>query len=48
MGFDAIAASGEEALNPQKSLPVATIVSMAIVTTLYVLVAAVLTLMVGE
>lgn len=45
VGFDAIAASGEEALNPQKSLPVATIVSMAIVTTLYVLVAAVLTLM---
>ncbi|OQR76604.1 cationic amino acid transporter 4-like [Tropilaelaps mercedesae] len=46
VGFDAIAAAGEEALNPQKSLPIATLVSMIVVTTLYACVAAVLTLMV--
>lgn len=46
VGFDAIAASGEEAKNPQKSLPVATLASMAIVTVIYVAVSGVLTLMV--
>ncbi|XP_028967617.1 cationic amino acid transporter 4 [Galendromus occidentalis] len=46
VGFDSIAASGEEAKDPQKSLPVATLLSMAIVTALYISVSAVLTLMV--
>ena len=46
VGFDAIAAAGEEALNPQKSLPIATLSSMIIVTTVYVLVSGVMTLMV--
>lgn len=45
VGFDAIAASGEEALTPQKSLPIATLASMFIVTTVYVLVSGVMTLM---
>lgn len=45
VGFDAIAAAGEEALNPQKSLPIATLASMVIVTTVYVLVSGVMTLM---
>ncbi|XP_003745002.1 cationic amino acid transporter 4 [Galendromus occidentalis] len=46
VGFDAIAAAGEEALNPQKSLPIATLSSMLIVTTVYVLVSGVMTLMI--
>ncbi|KAL1438942.1 hypothetical protein MTO96_047672 [Rhipicephalus appendiculatus] len=36
VGFDAIAASGEEAKNPQRSLPIATFISMTVVTVLYV------------
>lgn len=47
VGFDAIAASGEEAVNPQRSLPIATFISMSVVTVLYVAVSAVLTLMVN-
>nr|XP_037288353.1 cationic amino acid transporter 4-like isoform X1 [Rhipicephalus microplus] len=47
VGFDAIAASGEEAKNPQRSLPIATFISMTVVTVLYVAVSAVLTLMVN-
>ncbi|XP_064459308.1 cationic amino acid transporter 4-like isoform X2 [Ornithodoros turicata] len=47
VGFDAIAASGEEAVNPQKSLPIATFISMTVVTVLYVAVSAVLTLMIN-
>ncbi|XP_077532518.1 cationic amino acid transporter 4-like isoform X3 [Haemaphysalis longicornis] len=47
VGFDAIAASGEEAVNPQRSLPIATFISMTVVTVLYVAVSAVLTLMVN-
>lgn len=43
--FNIIATSGEEALNPSVSIPIATIVSMAIVTLGYVLVSAALTLM---
>lgn len=45
VGFDAIASAGEEALNPRKSLPTATLASMVIVTTVYVLVSGVMTLM---
>ncbi|KAG0433190.1 hypothetical protein HPB47_020148 [Ixodes persulcatus] len=47
VGFDAIAAAGEEAVNPQRSLPIATFISMSVVTVLYVAVSAVLTLMVN-
>lgn len=46
VGFDSIATAGEEARNPARSIPYATIVSMAIVTVGYVLVSSALTLMV--
>lgn len=41
IGFDAASTAGEEAKNPQRDLPRAIIVSLLIVTALYVLVAAV-------
>lgn len=46
IGFDSIATSGEEARDPQKSIPIATLISMAFATLAYVGVSAVLTLMV--
>ncbi|KAL1497535.1 hypothetical protein ABEB36_008479 [Hypothenemus hampei] len=46
VGFDSIATSGEEAKNPSFSIPIATIISMAIVTVGYILVSAALTLLV--
>ncbi|GAB6024755.1 hypothetical protein CHUAL_009882 [Chamberlinius hualienensis] len=46
VGFDSIATSGEEAKNPSWSIPVATCVSMGIVTVTYVGVTTALTLMV--
>ncbi|XP_069614663.1 cationic amino acid transporter 4 [Ranitomeya imitator] len=46
VGFDVIAASSEEAKNPQKAIPIATAVSLGVATTAYILVSAVLTLMV--
>ncbi|KAF7418564.1 hypothetical protein HZH68_001217 [Vespula germanica] len=46
VGFDSIATSGEEALDPGRSIPLATILSMAIVTIGYVMVGGVLTLIV--
>ncbi|XP_029020059.1 cationic amino acid transporter 4 [Betta splendens] len=46
VGFDVIASSSEEAKNPQKAVPVATAVSLALAATAYVLVSTVLTLMV--
>lgn len=46
IGFDGIATSGEEAANPSKSIPRATLISMSIVTFAYVLMASALTLMV--
>ncbi|GIY80550.1 hypothetical protein CDAR_424751 [Caerostris darwini] len=47
VGFDSIASSGEEARDPQKSIPRATMISMGIATATYVAVATVLTLMVN-
>ncbi|XP_043924294.1 cationic amino acid transporter 4 [Protopterus annectens] len=46
VGFDVIAASSEEAKNPQKSVPIATAISLALATAAYILVSTVLTLMV--
>jgi cationic amino acid transporter 4 len=46
VGFDSIAVAGEEARNPTKSIPIATGVSLLIVTIIYILVSATLTLMV--
>ncbi|XP_005990308.1 cationic amino acid transporter 4 [Latimeria chalumnae] len=46
VGFDIIAASSEEARNPQKAVPIATAVSLGIATAAYILVSMVLTLMV--
>ncbi|KAB0804016.1 hypothetical protein PPYR_00986 [Photinus pyralis] len=46
VGFDSIATSGEEARNPSFSIPIATVLSMCIVTVGYVLVCTALTLLV--
>lgn len=46
VGFDSIATSGEEAKDPTVSIPIATILSMAVVTIGYVLVCTALTLIV--
>ncbi|XP_011063659.1 PREDICTED: cationic amino acid transporter 4 [Acromyrmex echinatior] len=46
VGFDSIATSGEEARDPGRSIPTATILSMAIVTVGYMLVSGALTLVV--
>ncbi|KAF5292813.1 hypothetical protein FQA39_LY13858 [Lamprigera yunnana] len=46
VGFDSIATSGEEARNPSFSIPVATVLSMCVVTVGYVLVCTALTLLV--
>lgn len=46
VGFDSISASSEEAKDPSRSIPIATILSMALVACGYILVALALTLMV--
>lgn len=46
VGFDSIATSSEEAVNPSFAIPMATVASMCIVTIGYVLVSASLTLLV--
>lgn len=46
VGFDSISAASEEAKDPSRSIPLATILSMAVVAVLYILVALALTLMV--
>ncbi|KAJ8285822.1 hypothetical protein GJAV_G00031300 [Gymnothorax javanicus] len=46
VGFDVIASSSEEAKNPQKAVPIATAIALALATTAYILVSTVLTLMV--
>ncbi|XP_016326697.1 cationic amino acid transporter 4 [Sinocyclocheilus anshuiensis] len=46
VGFDVIAASSEEASNPQRAVPAATAISLGLAATAYVLVSTVLTLMV--
>lgn len=46
IGFDAVSTSAEETVNPQKNLPIGIIGSLVICTTLYIVVAAVLTGMV--
>ncbi|XP_037339570.2 cationic amino acid transporter 4 [Pungitius pungitius] len=46
VGFDVIASSSEEAKNPQKSVPIATAISLGLAAAAYILVSTVLTLMV--
>ncbi|KAI1900897.1 hypothetical protein AGOR_G00054570 [Albula goreensis] len=46
VGFDVIAASSEEARNPQKAVPIATAISLALAASAYMLVSTVLTLIV--
>lgn len=46
IGFDAVSTTAQEAKNPQRDLPIGIIVSLAVCTVLYILVAAVLTGMV--
>ncbi|XP_072949174.1 cationic amino acid transporter 4 [Epargyreus clarus] len=46
VGFDSISASSEEAKDPTRSIPIATILSMSLVGIIYILVAVALTLMV--
>uniref|UniRef100_A0A8C5LTA3 Solute carrier family 7 member 4 n=1 Tax=Leptobrachium leishanense TaxID=445787 RepID=A0A8C5LTA3_9ANUR len=46
VGFDVIAASTEEARNPQRDVPIATAISLGIATSVYILISIVLTLMV--
>lgn len=47
VGFDSIATAGEEAKNPSFSIPMATVLSMGIVTLGYVLVTSALTLLIS-
>lgn len=46
IGFEGIAIASEEARDPEKSIPRATVLSLLTVTTLYLLVTAALTLMI--
>ena len=46
IGFEGIAVSGEEAKNPSKSIPIATVICMGVVTLLYMLCSSALSLMV--
>ncbi|XP_035391913.1 cationic amino acid transporter 4 [Electrophorus electricus] len=46
VGFDVIAASSEEAEDPQKAVPIATAISLGLAATAYILVSTVLTLIV--
>ena len=43
IGFDAVSTAGEEAVNPQRDLPIGILASLAICTVLYIVVSAILT-----
>ncbi len=43
IGFDAVSTAGEEAVNPQRDLPIGILASLAICTILYILVSGILT-----
>ena len=43
IGFDAVSTAGEEAINPQRDLPIGILSSLAICTVLYIIVSAILT-----
>ncbi|VDN59475.1 unnamed protein product [Dracunculus medinensis] len=46
IGFDGLATAGEEASDPSRTIPLATFISMSIVTTAYICMSAALTLMI--
>jgi APA family basic amino acid/polyamine antiporter len=43
IGFDSVSTAGEEAINPQRDLPIGIIASLVICTAIYIMVAAILT-----
>jgi APA family basic amino acid/polyamine antiporter len=43
IGFDAVSTAGEEAINPQRDLPIGILASLAICTVLYIIVSGILT-----
>jgi len=47
IGFDAVSTAAEEARNPQRDLPIGILVSLAVCTVIYILVAGLLTLVVA-
>ena len=46
IGFDAIASTGEEVVNPKRNIPLSILITLGIVSTLYCFLSGVLTLMI--
>ena len=45
-GFDAIASTGEEVVNPKRNIPLSILITLTVVSVLYCFLSAVLTLMI--